>query len=145
LTTHAAAPAQARHRAPEVRRWLAHDYPIIAKFARASGKEIYWGGETGVSNQANYGRGFAPEGQMAIVTRLAKPFAQHLGQRKPAQLALPIMLRLNGNPLLPAHTTVPVTSWRCIAFRSTSVKVAGLATDPEMFSRHSVSSISSQP
>jgi hypothetical protein len=45
-----------------VRTWLDHDYPAIVARAKAEGADIHWGGETGVSNQANDGRSFAPEG-----------------------------------------------------------------------------------
>ena len=47
-------------REPEVRAWLQHEYPAIAARAKAEGAEIHWADETGLSNQANYGRSFAP-------------------------------------------------------------------------------------
>ena len=43
-----------------VREWLESTYPVIARRARARGCEIQWTDETGLSNQANYGRSFAP-------------------------------------------------------------------------------------
>lgn len=61
-------------REPEVRRWLEHDYPTIAKRARAEGAEIHWGDETGLSNQANYGRSFAPRGKTPVIARPATRF-----------------------------------------------------------------------
>jgi transposase len=61
-------------RAPEVRRWLERDYPAIAKRARAEGAEIHWGDETGLSNQANYGRSFAPRGKTPVIARPATRF-----------------------------------------------------------------------
>jgi transposase len=44
-----------------VRAWLENTYPAIAQRARAQGCEIQWADETGLSNQANYGRSFPPE------------------------------------------------------------------------------------
>jgi len=58
-----------------VRTWLDHDYPAIVARAKAEGAEIHWGDETGVSNQANYGRSFAPEGQTPVLARPARRFA----------------------------------------------------------------------
>ena len=55
--------------------WLAETYPEIAARARAAGAEIHWGAEipwgdeTGMSNQASYGRSFAPKGQTPVVRR----------------------------------------------------------------------------
>ena len=46
-----------------VQAWLAEHYPKIAARAKAEGAAIHWGDETGISNQAVYGRSFAPKGQ----------------------------------------------------------------------------------
>ena len=43
--------------------WLQADDPKIKKRARQEGAEIHWGDETGLSNQANYGRSLTPKGQ----------------------------------------------------------------------------------
>ncbi len=61
-------------RAPKVRRWLRRTYPAIAKRAKEEGADIHWGDETGVSNQANYGRSFAPQGQTPVIERPAARF-----------------------------------------------------------------------
>src|SRR5215208_7964492 len=53
-------------REPEVRAWLRHDYPAIAARAKAEGAEIQWADETGLSNQANYGRSFVPRGETPV-------------------------------------------------------------------------------
>src|SRR3954465_16015836 len=45
-----------------IQAWLESTYPAIARKARAQGGEIHWADETGLSNQPNYGRSFAPEG-----------------------------------------------------------------------------------
>jgi transposase len=65
--------ATERHE-PSVRRWLDHDYPAIARRAKAEGAEIHWGDECGVSNQANYGRSFAPRGKTPVIPRPATRF-----------------------------------------------------------------------
>jgi transposase len=72
-------PQRAKKRATErreaaVQTWLDRDYPAIAKRAEAEGAEIHWGDETGVSNQANYGRSFAPKGQTPVIPRPAARF-----------------------------------------------------------------------
>ena len=56
----------------QIRAWLEQDYPKIAARAKAEGAEIHWGDETGVSNQANYGRSFAPQGQTPVVARTVR-------------------------------------------------------------------------
>ena len=65
-------------REPEVRQWLETDYPAIVKRAKAENAEIYWADETGLSNQANYGRSFAPRGKTPVVPRLAQRFTQSM-------------------------------------------------------------------
>ena len=52
--------------------WLAEHYPKIAARAKAEGAEIHWGDETGISNQAAYGRSFAPKGQTPVIRRTAR-------------------------------------------------------------------------
>ena len=44
-----------------VREGLENTYPALARRARAQGCEIQWADKTGLSNQANQGRSFAPE------------------------------------------------------------------------------------
>jgi transposase len=55
-----------------VQAWLAEHYPKIAARAKAEGAQIHWGDETGVSNQAAYGRSFAPKGQTPVIRRTAR-------------------------------------------------------------------------
>jgi transposase len=62
-------------REAEVRAWLDTEYPAIAARAKAEGGEIQWADETGLSNQANYGRSFAPQGETPVILRPAKRFA----------------------------------------------------------------------
>jgi len=57
-----------------VQTWLDYDYPAIVARAKAAGGEIHWGDETGVSNQANYGRSFAPAARTPVISRPARRF-----------------------------------------------------------------------
>jgi transposase len=50
-----------------VREFMTKEYPKIAKRAKAERAEIYWGDETGISNQENYQRGYAPKGQAPVI------------------------------------------------------------------------------
>ena len=52
--------------------WLKRDYPKIARRARQEQALIYWGDETGISNQDQIGRGYAPKGQTSVVHKTAK-------------------------------------------------------------------------
>ena len=52
--------------------WLARDYPAIARRARRERAVVYWGDETGISNQDQIGRSYAPRGQTPVVGRTAK-------------------------------------------------------------------------
>jgi len=61
-----------------IKAWLDTDYPKIAKRAKKQGAEIHWADETGVSNQANYGRSFAPQGETPVIPRPAARFTQSM-------------------------------------------------------------------
>ena len=61
-----------------IKTWLEHDYPAIVKRAKKEKAEIHWADETGVSNQANYGRSFAPQGETPIIPRPAARFTQSM-------------------------------------------------------------------
>jgi transposase len=65
-------------REPEVRKWLSTEYPSISARAKAENAEIQWADETGLSNQANYGRSFAPRGRTPIIPRPAVRFSQSM-------------------------------------------------------------------
>jgi transposase len=65
-------------REPEVHGWLQHEYPAIAARAKAEGGEIHWADETGLSNQANYGRSFAPKGKTPVLPRPAARVSQSM-------------------------------------------------------------------
>jgi transposase len=55
--------ARAKERQPAaIAAWLATTYPAIVRRARATRAVIYWGDETGLSNQDRIGRSYAPSG-----------------------------------------------------------------------------------
>ena len=64
--------------AGELLTWLDHDYPAIVKRAKKEKAEIHWADETGISNQANYGRSFAPQGETPVIPRPAARFTQSM-------------------------------------------------------------------
>src|SRR4051794_33255657 len=64
---------RAKERSPAaIAAWLELDYPAIARRARAAKAVIYWGDETGISNQDQTGRSWAPKGRTPAVARTAK-------------------------------------------------------------------------
>jgi transposase len=71
--------ARARERAPSaIAAWLKRDYPEIARKAKTERAAIYWGDETGISNQDQIGRSWAPKGQTPVIARTAKRISQSL-------------------------------------------------------------------
>ena len=48
-------------------RFMKEEYPAISKRAVAENAEIYWGDETGISNQEYYQRGFSPKGVTPVM------------------------------------------------------------------------------
>lgn len=52
--------------------WLDQEYPRIARRAKRENAQIYWGDETGISNQDQVGRGYAPQGQTPVLRKTAK-------------------------------------------------------------------------
>src|SRR3954454_7854923 len=70
---------RARQRRPAaIAAWLERDYPAIAKRARAAKAVIYWGDETGLSNQDQVGRSWAPRGRTPVVVRTAERVTRSL-------------------------------------------------------------------
>jgi transposase len=71
--------ARAKERSPTaIAAWLAQDYPAIAERAKAERAAIYWGDETGISNQDQIGRSYAPKGQTPVVIRTARRITQSM-------------------------------------------------------------------
>ena len=50
-----------------VKKWLDEDYPEVKARAKAENAEIYWGDETGMRNDSQHERGYAPKGKTPIV------------------------------------------------------------------------------
>jgi transposase len=50
-----------------VQRWLNETYPQIKAGAREEDAEIYWGDETGLRNDSQHERGYAPKGKTPVV------------------------------------------------------------------------------
>src|SRR5436190_13432560 len=70
---------RARPRQPAaIAAWLERDYPAIARRARAAKAVIYWGDETGLSNQDQTGRSWAPKGRTPVVARTAERVTRSL-------------------------------------------------------------------
>jgi transposase len=70
---------RAKERRPAaIQAWLQRDYPAIARRAKAEGAVIYWGDETGISNQDQIGRGYAPRGQTPVVLRTVERITQSM-------------------------------------------------------------------
>lgn len=59
-------------RAPEVKAWLEEDYPAIQSQAKQEDAEIYWGDETGLRNDCQHERGYAPKGKTPVIRLNAK-------------------------------------------------------------------------
>jgi len=59
-------------RDPEVKRWLEEEYPAIQAQAKQEDAEIYWGDETGLRNDCQHERGYAPKGCTPVIRLNAK-------------------------------------------------------------------------
>lgn len=59
-------------RAPEVKRWLEEEYPAIKAQAKTENAEVYWGDETGLRNDCQHERGYAPKGKTPVIVLNAK-------------------------------------------------------------------------
>ena len=70
---------QAYEQCPKaVQKWLNEDYPLIKERAEKENAEIYWGDETGVKNQCNHGRSYAPKGKTPIKKSMSKRFSVNM-------------------------------------------------------------------
>jgi transposase len=55
-----------------VKKWLDEQYPAIERKAKKQGAEIQWGDETGLCNDSQHGRGYAPRGKTPAIRLPAK-------------------------------------------------------------------------
>lgn len=58
--------------------WLRSDYPSIAARAKREKAAITWGDETGVCNQDQIGRGYAPKGKTPVLTQTGQKFSMSM-------------------------------------------------------------------
>lgn len=56
----------------KVSKWLEEEYPSIKERAKNEGAEIHWGDETGLRNDSQHGRSFAPKGKTPVQVIPAK-------------------------------------------------------------------------
>lgn len=61
-----------------VKKWLDEEYPTISKKAKETGAEIHWGDETGVRNECNHGRSYAPKGHTPVKESMCKRFTVNM-------------------------------------------------------------------
>lgn len=62
----------------KVQRWLDEEYPAIKQRAKAEEAEIHWGDETGVKNNCNHGRSYAPKGKTPVKSSMSKRFSVNM-------------------------------------------------------------------
>ena len=55
-----------------VKRWLDEQYPTIVERAKIEKAEIHWGDETGLCNDSQHGRSYAPRGKTPAIRMPAK-------------------------------------------------------------------------
>lgn len=65
-------------RPAEIKKWLEETYPSIMHRAKTEGAEIHWGDETGVRNDCQHGRSFAPIGKTPVKKSMAKRFSVNM-------------------------------------------------------------------
>ncbi len=61
-----------------VQKWLDHTCPEIKKLAKKDNAKIYWGDETGIRNDCQHSRGYAPKGKTPVVEINAKRFSLNM-------------------------------------------------------------------
>ena len=59
----------------KVQKWLDQEYPSIKAQAKSENAEIHWVDETGVKNQCNHGRSYAPKGNTPVKKSMSKKFS----------------------------------------------------------------------
>lgn len=64
--------------APQVRKWIEEEYPQIKQRASEENAEIHWGDETGIRNDCQHGRSYAPKGKTPVQQLQAKRFSLNM-------------------------------------------------------------------
>lgn len=59
----------------KVQKWLDEEYPAIQKRAKEEHAEIQWGDETGIRNNCQHGRSYAPKGKTPTKKSMSKRFS----------------------------------------------------------------------
>lgn len=62
----------------KVQKWLDEEYPAIQKRAKEANAEIHWGDETGVRNNCQHGRSYAPKGKTPTKKSMSKRFSLNM-------------------------------------------------------------------
>lgn len=62
----------------KVQKWLDQEYPAIKRRANSENAEIHWGDETGVRNNSQHGRSYAPKGKTPVKKNMAKRFSVNM-------------------------------------------------------------------
>ena len=62
----------------KVQKWLDEEYLAIQKRAKEENAEIHWGDETGVRNNCQHGRSYAPKGKTPIKKSMSKRFSTNM-------------------------------------------------------------------
>jgi len=62
----------------KVQKWLDEEYPRIQKRAKQENAEIQWGDETGVRNNCQHGRSYAPKGKTPTKKSMSKRFSVNM-------------------------------------------------------------------
>ena len=55
-----------------VKQWVEEEYPKITRKAKEEDAEIHWGDETGLRNDSQHGRSYAPRGKTPVIRLCAK-------------------------------------------------------------------------
>ncbi len=62
----------------KVQKWLDEQYPAIKERASLEKAEIHWADETGVRNNSQHGRSYAPKGRTPVKKSMAKRFSVNM-------------------------------------------------------------------
>jgi len=62
----------------KVQKWLNEEYPKIKEDAKNEDAEIHWGDETGVRNNCQHGRSYAPKGKTPVKQSMSKRFSVNM-------------------------------------------------------------------
>ncbi len=62
----------------KVQKWLDQEYPAIKERASLENAEIHWGDQTGVRNNSQHGRSYAPKGKTPVKKSMAKRFSVNM-------------------------------------------------------------------